>query len=135
MSEAAGFPYFLQEYGREVWNFAESTPIVEADLDGARPIVKDSLARNFFGTRFEMATDTEQKYLGAMASLGAGPYRVADVATAFGAPDQRRVSMHRDSLIGKGLIWSPRRGLVDFTVPLFDDFIRENTQEGGFPTS
>ena len=126
VTEAAGFPYFLQEYGRELWNFAETSPIVEADLDGARPIVKDTLARNFFGTRFEMATDTEQKYLGAMASLGTGPYPVAAVAKAFGAPDQRRVSMHRDSLIGKGLIWSPRRGQVDFTVPLFDEFIREN---------
>jgi hypothetical protein len=126
VNEAAGFPYFLQEYGRELWNFAETSPITEADLDGARPIVKDTLARNFFGTRFEMATDTEQKYLGAMASLGTGPYPVAAVAKAFGVPDQRRVSMHRDSLIGKGLIWSPRRGQVDFTVPLFDEFIREN---------
>ena len=25
--EAAGFPYFIQEYGRELWNFAETTPI------------------------------------------------------------------------------------------------------------
>ena len=89
--------------------------------------MKDTLARNFFGTRFEMATDTEQKYLAAMASLGTGPYPVAEVAKAFGAPDQRRVSMFRDSLIGKGLIWSPRRGQVDFTVPLFDEFIRENS--------
>ena len=70
VSEAAGFPYFIQEYGRELWNYAESTPITCADLDAARVIVKDSLARNFFGTRFEMATDTEQRYLSAMASLG-----------------------------------------------------------------
>ncbi len=27
VSEAAGFPYFIQEYGRELWNYAESTPI------------------------------------------------------------------------------------------------------------
>jgi hypothetical protein len=126
VTESAGFPYFLQEYGREVWNFAEASPIGPADLEGARPIIKDSLARNFFGTRFELATDTEQKYLGAMASLGAGPYPVAAVAKAYGVSDQRRVSMHRDSLIGKGLIWSPRRGQVDFTVPLFDEFVRDN---------
>ncbi len=125
-NEAAGFPHFLQEYGRELWNFAETTPIISADHDWARPIVKDPLARNFFGTRFELATDTAQKYFGAMASLGSGPYPVAAVANAFGAPDQRRVSMHRDSLIGEGLVWSPRLGQVDFTVPLFDEFIREN---------
>ena len=31
-----------------------------------------------------------------------------------------------DSLIQKGLIWSPRRGLVDFTVPLFAEFLLEH---------
>ena len=126
VTEAAGFPYFIQEYGRELWNYAETTPITLTDLDGAREIVQDSLARNFFGTRFEMATDTEQRYLSAMASLGEGPYPVGEVAQAFGVNDQRRVSMHREGLIQKGLIWSPRRGRVDFTVPLFAEFLREN---------
>jgi Mn-dependent DtxR family transcriptional regulator len=73
-----------------------------------------------------MATDTEQRYLSAMASLGEGPYPVGEVAQAFGVNDQRRVSMHREGLIQKGLIWSPRRGRVDFTVPLFAEFLREN---------
>jgi hypothetical protein len=31
-----------------------------------------------------------------------------------------------ESLIQKGLIWSPRRGQIDFTVPLFAEFLREN---------
>ena len=121
-----GFPYFIQEYGRELWNYAESAPITTGDLEAARVIVKDSLARNFFGTRFEMGTDAEQRYLAAMASLGLGPYPVAAVARAFGVDDQRKVSVHRESLIQKGLIWSPRRGQVDFTVPLFAEFLKEN---------
>jgi hypothetical protein len=61
-----------------------------------------------------------------MASLGLGPYPVAAVARAFGVDDQRKVSVHRESLIQKGLIWSPRRGQVDFTVPLFAEFLKEN---------
>ncbi len=126
VAESAGFPYFIQEYGRELWNFAESSPIELADLDGARDIVKDTLARNFFGTRFEMATDTEQKYLTAMASLGDGPYPVAAIARAYGVDDQRKVSVHRESLIQKGLIWSPRRGQLDFTVPLFGEYLRDS---------
>jgi hypothetical protein len=28
-------------------------------------------------------------------------------------------------MIQKGLVWSPRRGQVDFTVPLFAGFLRE----------
>jgi hypothetical protein len=43
-----------------------------------------------------------------------------------GAKDARGVSVFRESLIQKGLIWSPRRGQLDFTVPLFAEFLREN---------
>jgi len=124
--ESAGYPYFLQEYGLELWNYAETSPITIADVQAVREIVTDSLARNFFGVRFQMATDAEQRYLAAVASIGAGPYRSADVARAFGAKDQRGVSMHRESLIDKGLIWSSRRGQLDFTVPLFAEYVREN---------
>jgi hypothetical protein len=126
LSEAAGYPYFLQEYGLELWNYADESPINDDDLSAVRGVVKDTLASSFFGTRFELATDTEQQVLSAMASLGVGPYRIGEVATAFGARDQRAISTYRESLIAKDLIWSPRRGLVEFTVPLFDDYLREN---------
>jgi hypothetical protein len=124
--ESAGYPYFLQEYGLELWNNVEQTPITSADLDTVREIVNDSLAHSFFTPRFQLATDTEQRYLAAMAELGEPPYRSNQVAARYGAKDQRGVSMHRDSLIQKGLIWSPRRGQVDFTVPLFAEFLRDN---------
>jgi hypothetical protein len=130
VTQAAGFPYFIQEYGRELWNYAEQSPITVHELEAVSRIVQDTLAHSFFGTRFELATDTEQRYLTAMALLGEGPYAVAAVAKEFGVNDQRRVSMHRDALIQKGLIWSPRRGQVDFTVPLFADFLRESATNG-----
>jgi hypothetical protein len=124
--ESAGYPYFIQEYGLELWNHAGTTPIMTADVDAVRDIVTDSLARNFFGTRFQLATDAEQRYLAAMASLGDAPYSSAGIALAYGAKDQRGVSIHRDGLIQKGIIWAPRRGQLDFTVPLFDDYLRAN---------
>jgi hypothetical protein len=124
--DSAGYPYFIQEYGLELWNYAESSPICEADVEAVSEIVKDSLARNFFGTRLQMATDTEQRYLAAMAASGSAPYRSADVAHRFGVKDQRGASVHREALIQKGLIWSPRRGQLDFTVPLFAEYLMEN---------
>jgi hypothetical protein len=124
--EAAGYPYFIQEYGLELWNEAENSPITTADVNAVREIVTDSLARNFFGTRFQLATDAEQRYLAALASLSGPPYRSAEAALAYGAKDQRGVSIHRDGLIQKGIIWSPRRGQLDFTVPLFAEYLREN---------
>jgi len=124
--ESAGYPYFLQEYGLELWNHAEASPIGVEDVATVGEIVVDSLARSFFGPRFELATDAEQRYLAAMASLGEPPYATGEVAVRYGAKDQRGVSVHRDALIAKGLIWSPRRGRVDFTVPLFAEFLREH---------
>jgi hypothetical protein len=132
VAECAGYPYFLQEYGRELWNEAEASPVTMTDVDAVKEIVSDSLARSFFGTRFQLATDAEQRYLAAMASLVAAPYRSADVASAYGADSQRGVSIHRDSLIAKGLIWAPRRGQVDFTVPLFGEYLRESHPLDGF---
>jgi hypothetical protein len=133
--ESAGYPYFIQEYGLELWNYAETAPIGLDDVNAVREIVTDSLARNFFGTRFQMATDAEQRYLSSMASLDAPPYRTSAVAKAYGANDQRGVSVHRDALIQKGLIWSPRRGQLDFTVPLFGEFLRDNHPLGSFDDS
>ncbi len=124
--ESAGYPYFIQEYGLELWNHAETSPISLADLETVREIVKDSLERSFFSPRFQLASDAEQRYLAAMAALGEPPYRSSEAAIRYGAKDQRGVSVFRDSLIQKGLIWSPRRGQVDFTVPLFAEFLREN---------
>jgi len=124
--ESAGYPYFIQEYGLELWNYAETSPITSADVEAVREIVTDSLARNFFGIRFQMATDAEQRYLAAMAAVGEAPHRSAEIARVFGAKDQRGVSVHRDSLIHKGLIYSPRRGQLDYTVPLFAEYLREN---------
>lgn len=86
----------------------------------------------FYGTRFDMASDAEQRYLAAMAWLGVPPYSVAEVARAWGAENQRQTSPHRDSLLQKGLIWSPRRGQVDFTVPLFAEFLLEHHPIAGF---
>jgi len=124
--ESAGYPYFIQEYGLELWNHAETSPITSTDVEAVREIVTDSLARNFFGTRFQLATDAEQRYLAAMASLEHPPYRSSEIAHAYGAKDQRGVSIHRDGLIQKGLIWAPRRGVLDFTVPLFAEYLRDN---------
>jgi AAA ATPase domain len=133
--KSAGYPYFLQEYGLELWNEAEAPPITARDVKAVQETVTDSLARNFFGTRFQLATDAEQRYLAAMASLGDPPYRSADAAQAYGARDQRGVSIHRDALIQKGLIWAPRRGQLDFTVPLFAEYLRDNHTLASFEES
>jgi AAA ATPase domain len=130
--EAAGYPYFLQEYGRELWNVAERPRLTIADLEEVRETVRETLSRTFYSTRLNMASEAEQRYLAAMASLGSPPYSSAEVARAWGAENQRQTSPHRDSLLQKGLIWSPRRGQLDFTVPLFAEYLRTHHPIAGF---
>ncbi|HTU87849.1 MAG TPA: hypothetical protein VMF57_19885, partial [Solirubrobacteraceae bacterium] len=56
--------------------------------------------------------------------LGDGPYRTAEAARAAGYPGQGGASFVRDGLIEKELLWSPRRGYIDFTVPRFAAYLR-----------
>jgi hypothetical protein len=55
-----------------------------ADVEELRELVADQLARTFYGTRFALASDAEQRYLAATASLGDQPYATAEVAKAWG---------------------------------------------------
>ncbi len=116
------YPAFIQAYGKEVWNMAPASPITLADVEAAEPLVIAKLDEEFFHARFEKATPSERRYMGAMADLGEGPYRTRDVVKKLGG--HSGASTHRDSLIKKGLIFSPDFGLVDFTVPHFSPFMR-----------
>jgi hypothetical protein len=61
-----------------------------------------------------------------MAELGDDAARTAEVATRAGYKDLGSTSLLRENLMRKDLIYSPRRGLVAFTVPLFAEYVREH---------
>jgi len=129
---SAGYPHFLQEYGRVLWNEVELSPITAHDVESADALIKETLNRRFFKDRFEMASDAEQRYIAAMAELGDGPVRSVAVAERAGYKDASSASVVRDSLLRKDLVYSPRRGLIDFTVPLFGDYLRGEHPLAGF---
>ncbi len=114
---------FVQAYGKETWNMAPGSPITLADVQAAEPVVEAKLDEEFFHVRFEKATPAERRYMAAMADLGDGPYKTGDVAGRLGGRASSS-SVHRDSLIKKGLIFSPDHGEVNFTVPHFSPFMR-----------
>lgn len=117
-----GYPYFLQEWGYQAWNRADSSPISVRVVQDATPTVIQRLDRNFFRVRFDRLTPGEKRFLRAMASLGAGPQRTADVAMALDVKITR-LGPVRSNLIRKGMIYSPAHGDMAFTVPLFDEFM------------
>lgn len=93
------------------------------DVETAAVLAQEDLDRGFFRARIDRTTRAERDYLAAMASLGKGPYRSGDVAAAIGKTTPQ-VGVVRDSLIKRGLCYSPRWGILEFTVPMFDSFVR-----------
>ncbi len=123
-----GYPYFIQEYGKVVWDRADGSPVTAVEAVEAQAIVEARLDESFFQVRIQRASEQEIEYLRAMAALGAAPQRAADVASVLHRPsgDLGKV---RSRLIDKGLLYSPTYGYAAFTVPQFDRFLRRSFPE------
>lgn len=122
VAAAHGYPYFLQEWGYQVWNHARDA-LITADIVGeVTPQVLTHLDKNFFLVRFDRLTPKEKEYLQAMAALGPGPHRSGDIAARLKVRVES-VAPRRSGLISKGMIYSPAHGDTAFTVPLFDEFL------------
>ena len=132
-----GYPYFIQAYGKAVWDRAPRSPITADDVAVAAPEAEAELAVGFFGSRFERATPGERDYLRAMADAAVAitetddaaldeveSVATADVAALLGKKPQS-LSPARDALLKKGLIYSGERGRIAFTVPHFGRYLRE----------
>lgn len=123
LRQTQGYPYFIQEWGKHVWNIAPASPIREADARSAGGAAIAELDASFFRVRFDRLTPAERRYVRAMAELGPGPHRSGDIAAVLGRP-VTTVAPLRSALIAKGMIYSPAHGDTAFTVPLFDGFMK-----------
>jgi hypothetical protein len=68
-------------------------------------------------------TPGEREYLRALAELGEGAHRSGEVADLIGKTTNQ-LGPVRDTLVRKGMIYSPAHGDIAFTVPLFDQFMK-----------
>jgi len=136
----AGYPYFVQAYGKVAWDVAPASPITADDVRVAAPEAEAELAVGFFGSRYERATPAEREYLRAMADLavpadGSGPGPAVEEAVATSAiadllaRKPQSLSPARDALIKKGLVYSGERGRIAFTVPHFGRYLRKHASE------
>jgi hypothetical protein len=118
-----GYPYFIQEWGFETWNQSDSPIITDLHVTHTIKGVMNKLDDNFFRVRLDRLTPTEKNYLRAMAELGPGAHRSGDIAAILNKK-VNAVAPVRNSLIRKGMIYSPGHGDTEFTVPLFDEFMK-----------
>jgi hypothetical protein len=115
--QTSGYPYFVQEYGKYIWDVAKDGCITSSDARTGGTIAQDRLDEGFFRVRYEgRATQAERAFLHAMTACEGPPYSMAEVTRALGKTDQRALSMRRNRLIQKGLVYAPEHGFVDYTV-------------------
>lgn len=118
-----GYPFFLQEWGYQAWNYAPSGGIPASIIPDATKAALARLDRGFFKVRLNRLTPRERDYVSAMAELGDGPHRSGDIAKKLGLT-VNAAAPFRTSLIDKGMIYSPAHGETAFSVPMFDAYIR-----------
>jgi hypothetical protein len=120
-----GYPFFLQEYGRRVWGHDDDPTITLDDVEAAQPVVEADLDEEFYENRIGKLTAGERLYVSALAHLGDGPQQTRAIADLLGRTTTS-LSPLRDELMRSAVIYSPRRGYLDFTVPHCARFVRRH---------
>ena len=122
-----GYPYFVQLLGYNIWEVAKPTAGTTITAEDAEAGVHRAqrAIRDLFEARYDAATKSEKALMIALArSSGDLPARRLDVAAAMGKNTQA-ISAVRSQLLGKAVITEPERGLIQFTIPGFADFIND----------
>ena len=123
LKQTKGYPYFLQEWGSMCWGVAKTQVITEEDALVATELAIIQLDSSFFRVRFDRCTPMEKNYLRAMAGINSTTPRSGDIASAMNKA-VHQIAPLRQSLISKGMIYSPAHGDTAFTVPLFADYMK-----------
>lgn len=123
LMQTKGYPYFLQEWGSHSWAVAQDAVVTEDDALLATQLAITQLDSDFFRVRFDRCTPMEKNYMRAMAEIGIAAPRSGDIA-AIMKKEVNQVAPLRQSLITKGMIYSPAHGDTAFTVPLFADYMK-----------
>jgi type II secretory pathway predicted ATPase ExeA len=123
IKQTKGYPYFIQEWGYQSWNISDSPTIDTSSVEKASLESIKRLDDNFFRVRFDRLTPNEKKYLRALAELSEENRKSGNVAEKLRIA-ANNASPTRSSLIKKGMIYSKRYGDTEFTVPLFDQFMK-----------
>ena len=123
-----GYPYMIQLVGYHMWRHARrrigdpqrtiTTQDVRDGIEQARARLGEGVCAPIIAGLSERAVD----YLRAMA-VDDGPSSTADVAERMGETIDY-ANVYRAKLIDARIIAAPRRGQVDFAVPMLREYLR-----------
>lgn len=127
LDESGGYPYFLQQFGKTVWDAAAGPDRITLD-DATFGVAEgqQQLDVGFYASRWERATKAERELLRAMATDNGQPSRIGDIAERLGKASSKALGPARANLINKGIVYSPEHGMISYSVPGMADFVRRS---------
>lgn len=121
---ARGYPYFVQSIGKHVWDLAPGPAIKAEDVEFGGRLAREEIDAGLYRSRWERATAAQRKMLWGMAEMGGeSSVEIGELAGHLGKRRTSDLSVARQELIKKGLVYAPERGLVAFTVPGMAEFV------------
>lgn len=127
---ASGYPYFLQAIGKHVWDNAISSPISADDVRVGLRDARREIDEGLYRSRWERATPAQRDLLRALAELaGDETATVSALASHMHKSRVSDLSVARNELIKKGLVYPPERGVLAFTVPGMHEFVRRQDMQ------
>ena len=123
VAAAGGYPYFVQQYGRSIWDQRlDASRISLDDCKAGILVARDEIDRGLYRSRWERATEADREFMRAMAR-DEGPSALADLVERLGKHGQNELSVVRRRLIDAGQVYVPVRGEIAFAIPGMGDYI------------
>jgi hypothetical protein len=126
LDAVAGYPYFVQLWGAELWDAAEAEERREFTrplLEAIEPRIVDRLDRDFYEGRMDVLTAAEEELVMSAAECSYPPLLISELrrhTTKSGGNVNNLVGR----LVDHGLIYRTKKGTYEFTAPQFHDFLR-----------
>ena len=109
-----------------MWDAARTSTINLDDATVGGEFARQEVDEGLYRSRWERATAAQRQLLRTMGQLGGGqPVTIADLAAAMGRRRVSDLSVARNEVIKKGLLYSPERGQLAFTMPGMHTFIAQ----------
>lgn len=128
VSLTRGYPFLIQLLGYHLFETAASRDgaITQADLETVTPDVLDTLGQLVHEPALASVPSSQLGYLTAMAEIQDGTNAVSTSAIADHLGKQPSdVTMARQALIERELVYSPRRGYLNFLIPHLGHHLRK----------
>jgi hypothetical protein len=125
LDASRGYPYLVQACGKHIWDVAASRTINAEDARIGIGRARDEVDEGLYKSRWERATTAQQEFMRAMAQDNDNPSPISDVAARLGRA-LTAISNSRKLVIQAGLVYTPRRGYLAFTVPGMADYVNRH---------